>query len=113
MKLETIRAQLESLLSESRYMASHKDADEIFKKDQEALEEVLDILHDYELQTEQIRKDCDHFHTETRPYIRNGVWLCPKCGKRVQYNHTHCHWCGKKMGWDGSQQKGGKGRCRR
>ena len=27
----------------------------------------------------------------------------------VQYNHTHCHWCGKKMGWDGNQRKGGKG----
>ena len=25
------------------------------------------------------------------------------------YNHTHCHWCGKKMGWDGNQRKGGKG----
>ena len=113
MKIAEIRAQLESLLSESRYMASQKDADEIFMKDQKAIEETLDILHDYELQSEQIKKDCEHFHTEANPRMRNGVWLCPKCGKRVQYNHTHCHWCGKKMGWDGSQQKGGKGRCRR
>ena len=39
------------------------------------------------------------FCYEDKPVKRNNVWLCPKCGKRVQYNHTHCHWCGKKMGW--------------
>lgn len=26
-------------------------------------------------------------------------FACPRCGKRVAYRHTHCHWCGQKMTW--------------
>lgn len=47
MKAKDVKAQLESLLSESRYMASHKDSDDVFKSDAEAIEEALNILHDY------------------------------------------------------------------
>lgn len=106
MTLAEIRTELERLLLESRSIMN-------VNGNPKALEETLDILHDYELQSEQIRKDCEHFHTETKPDMRNGVWLCPSCGRRVQHNNTHCHWCGKKLGWDGSSQKGGRGRCRR
>lgn len=66
-----------------------------------ALEETLDILHDYELLSAQAKKDADYFHKEDRPVKQNGIWLCPGCHKRVAMHHTHCHWCGKKMGWHG------------
>ena len=99
MKAKDVKAQLESLLSESRYMASHKDSDDVFKSDAEAIEEALNILHDYELQAEQVKKDNEQFHVAAKPVRKNDIWLCPKCHKRVQIRYTHCHWCGKKMGW--------------
>lgn len=108
-----IRAQLESLLTESRYMESQKDADGIYTEDRKALEETLDILHDYELQAEHIRKESEHFRTEGKPGFRNGVWLCPVCGKRVWENNTHCRWCGKMLGWKSCPENGGGRRCRR
>ena len=78
-----------------------------------AAEELESTLQDYHDLATQYSVMMTTFCYEDRPIKRNNVWLCPKCGKRVQYNHTHCHWCGKKMGWDGNQQKGGKRRCRR
>ncbi len=108
MELAEIRGQLESLLSESRYMASCGDPDGIFREGEKALEETLDMLHDYELQAGQIKKDAGHFHTDARPRFINGVWLCPACSRRVGRNNTYCHWCGKKLGWGISPQRGGK-----
>lgn len=83
------------------------------KLQENAAEELESTLQDYHDLAAQYSDMMTAFCYEDRPVRRNNVWLCPKCGKRVQYNHTHCHWCGKKMGWDGSQRKGGKGRCRR
>ena len=99
MTAESVKVQLESLLSESRYMTSFKDSDDVFQADAEALEEVLNILHDYELLSKRIGKDDEHFHIAAKPVLKDGIWLCPKCRKRVRMHHTYCHWCGKKMGW--------------
>lgn len=83
------------------------------KLQENAAEELESTLQDYHDLAAQYSDMMTAFCYEDRPVRRNNVWLCSKCGKRVQYNHTHCHWCGKKMGWDGSQRKGGKVRCRR
>lgn len=64
-----------------------------------AAEELESILQDYHDLAHQHSKMLADFCYEEKPVSRNGIWLCPKCGKRTQYNHTHCHWCGKKMGW--------------
>lgn len=34
------------------------------------------------------------------PEQRSGVYCCPACGKRIQYHHSYCHKCGKRVGWD-------------
>ncbi|UWD53100.1 MAG: uncharacterized protein family UPF0547 [Bacteriophage sp.] len=38
---------------------------------------------------------------EEAPVIKRGMdfYCCPACEKRTSRNHTHCHWCGKKLGW--------------
>ena len=40
-------------------------------------------------------------NTKEAPVIKRGMdfYCCPACGKRTSRNHTHCHWCGKKLGW--------------
>ena len=42
-----------------------------------------------------------HYETMAKPVHRSGVWCCPSCGKRIQYNHSFCHYCGKRIGWVG------------
>lgn len=64
-----------------------------------AAEELESTLQDYHDLAAQYSDMMTTFCYEEKPIMRNNVWLCPKCGKRVQHNHTHCHWCGKKMGW--------------
>lgn len=34
-----------------------------------------------------------------KPTHKDGVWHCPACNSRVQINHSHCHRCGKRLGW--------------
>lgn len=113
MELAEIRGQLESLLSESRYMASCGDPDGIFREDQKALGETLDILHDYELQAGQIKKDAKHFHMGAGPGFKNGVWVCPACSRRVGRDDKYCRQCGKKLGRYPGPKRGGKGRHRK
>lgn len=64
-----------------------------------AAEELASSLQDYHDLAQQYSDMMTRFCYEDKPVRRSGVWCCPKCGKQVQYNHTHCHWCGKKMGW--------------
>lgn len=70
-----------------------------------AAEELESTLQDYHDLAQQYGEMLTAFCYEEKPVFRNGVWLCPKCGKRIQYNHAHCHWCGKKMGWTGTRRK--------
>ena len=103
MTAENVKTQLKRLLSEFRYMYGQEDLDgtykEVLKADVEALEETLDILQDYEHQAKQARMDMKHFYTADKALKENGLRLCPKCKRQVRYNHTYCHWCGKKLGW--------------
>lgn len=70
------------------------------RPDADTITEAMDILADYEKIADQNGKMIVHFQKEEKPILsKNGVWCCPSCGKRVNYHHTHCHWCGKKMGW--------------
>ena len=60
----------------------------------------LDIEYDYKGQAKQLKDMILYFKTDERPVKRDGVWLCPACGKRISEWHSHCHCCGKKVGWD-------------
>lgn len=62
-------------------------------------EELDSALQDYRDLSQQYSDLMTKFCYAEKPVRRSGVWCCPACGKRVNYHHTHCHWCGKKMGW--------------
>lgn len=62
-------------------------------------EKNLDIEYDYNGQAKMIQKMLLHYETEDRPIRRDGVFLCPACGKRTSEWHSYCHICGKKLGW--------------
>lgn len=70
-----------------------------------AAEELESTLQDYHDLAQQYSSMLTDFCYEEKPVLRNGIWLCPKCGKRIQHNHTHCHWCGKKLGWAGIRKR--------
>lgn len=65
-----------------------------------AAEELASTLQDYHDLAQQYSNMLTKFSYADKPVQRSGVWCCPDCGKRIQYNHSHCHWCGKKVGWD-------------
>jgi hypothetical protein len=81
-------------------MARDKDNDEIWQQDVQALQEAMDIISDYEKVIEGINRLIQHYETKANPISRSGVWVCPECGRRVQYNHSYCHYCGKRMCWE-------------
>ena len=53
----------------------------------------------YEWIQEEVQELERKYRTEGSPIQKNKIWCCPDCGKRVQINHSHCHWCGKKISW--------------
>lgn len=59
----------------------------------------LDIIHEYRAlvrQGDELRQK----HTVAgKPFLKDGVWHCPDCNRRVAPNHSFCHRCGKKLGW--------------
>ncbi len=62
------------------------------------------VLHDYQSLAKQNAGMIERYCQSDKPESRSGVWCCPACGRRVAINNTHCHWCGKKMGWDRLQR---------
>lgn len=64
-----------------------------------AIKQAMDIIHDYNLSAKVLAQMQRKYCQANKPIRKNGVWCCPDCGRRVAFNHTHCHWCGKKMGW--------------
>ena len=117
MTVSEIISQLSSLKDNSESFAADPDADEIWKKDIEVLNEIIDIFHVLELEgitDAEILKDFIHdydltvaankeynrkFGTPERAYPKDDVWHCPECNHRVQINHSFCHWCGKRLAW--------------
>ena len=62
----------------------------------EELESTLQDYHDLAQQhSDLMMKVC----YEAKPIKKNGIWVCPDCGRKTAYNHSYCHWCGKKLGW--------------
>lgn len=101
MTYKEIMEQLESIRDHSKDMARGKDADEIWQKDVEALDEAIDIIADYEKAAAQTAELIERYEKPEMAIKRQaGIYTCPFCGKRTQVGHTHCHWCGKKLTWD-------------
>ena len=61
--------------------------------------DALDILHDYRLQAKQYAALQKKHLTAGKPFLKDGVWHCPDCNRRVPPNHSFCHRCGKKLRW--------------
>ena len=94
MEYKTIIEQLQSI----------KDGQNLADKDKEALDEAMDIVHDYGLATEQAKRLTEKYET-TKAVIQRGnggfdTWQCPTCHQFIGYGNEHCHWCGQKLGWD-------------
>lgn len=62
-------------------------------------EDALDILHDYRLQGKQYKALHSKHEIVGKPFLKDGVWHCPDCNRRVAPNHSFCHRCGRKLGW--------------
>lgn len=62
-------------------------------------EDALDILHDYRLQAKQGAALRQKHTVAGKPFLKDGVWHCPDCNRRVSPNHSFCHRCGKKLRW--------------
>jgi len=62
-------------------------------------EDAMDILHDYRLQAKQHKALHSKHEVAGKPFLKDGVWHCPDCNRRVAPNHSFCHRCGKKLGW--------------
>lgn len=65
-----------------------------------AAEELESSLQDYHDLAQQYSDMVTHYSYPAKPIRKSGVWVCPDCGRRVQYNHSYCHYCGKRVGWD-------------
>ena len=61
--------------------------------------EAMDILHDYRLQAKQDEALRQKHIIAGKPSLKDGVWHCPDCNRRVAPNHSFCHRCGKKLRW--------------
>ena len=59
----------------------------------------MDMLQDYRALAKQCRVMHLKFEVAAHPTHKDGVWHCPACNSRVATNHTHCHRCGKMLGW--------------
>lgn len=101
MTYKEIMNQIESIRDHCKDMARGKDADEIWQRDADALDEAMDIIADYEKATAQNTEMIQRYEMPEMATKRAaGLYTCPLCGKRTQIGHTHCHWCGKKLSWD-------------
>ncbi len=61
--------------------------------------DALDILHDYRLQAKENASLHSKHAVAGKPFLKDGVWHCPDCNRRVSPNHSFCHRCGKKLRW--------------
>ncbi len=91
--------QINNLLGCCREMAEREE-EPMWGEWAEALEEIQDILCDYDRQAEQIEvmiRKYEHADNLVRVNADPEYYLCPSCNHRVHPKHTHCHWCGKKV----------------
>lgn len=117
MSIDRILEQLSSLKDNSASFTSDPDSDhQIWRDDIAAieaatamisalqdegvcdLEALKDLIFDYNLANRQNKEMHRKFVVADKPIRKDGVFHCPECNHRVAPNHSHCHWCGKKLG---------------
>lgn len=62
-------------------------------------EDALNILRDYRLQCKQYASLQKKHAVAGKPFLKDSVWHCPDCNRRVSPNHSFCHRCGKRLRW--------------
>ena len=66
----------------------------------ETLDEIMDVLYDYEGATQQTAELIRKYETPAEPIERGlDFYQCPACSKRVARGHSRCHWCGQLIQW--------------
>ena len=66
------------------------------------IQEAMDIISDYEKVVADLNRMAQRYEiAKTARRADAGIYMCPECGKRTYYNHTHCHRCGQKLSWIG------------
>lgn len=98
MNYNEIMVQIESLQHHARHMRVKEPENPIWQQDVEALEEVKDMLHDYQQQGKQLQMMIRKYEKPSKP-IRSGrdLYICSECGHRVNPAHSHCHRCGNML----------------
>lgn len=90
--------QLRSMRQDSMIHAKEANADPIWQKDVDAIDEVLDILEDYDKQAGQIRILTIRYATPAHALKKgDGVYVCPVCGRYVTLKSNHCQRCGQML----------------
>ena len=104
MTINDIINQLGSLRASSAEFAKSDPENEIWQAALSGagctdLETTLDFLQDYNSLAKQYQTLHRKYEAPGKPTHKDGVWHCPACNSRVQINHSHCHRCGKRIGW--------------
>lgn len=118
--------QLMDLKAHCQSMIPKDEPDSIWHQDTKALSEAMEIikvlekykipasadelknvLHDYMALGKQNSQFIKQYRTPAKPKrdSKLGIYLCPTCNHRISENHSHCHWCGQRIG--------GYGKCRK
>lgn len=63
------------------------------------LDGVRDLIADYNAQAKTYQAMHKKYEVASKPIRKDGVLHCPECNHRVGPNHSHCHWCGQKLGY--------------
>jgi hypothetical protein len=116
MSMDRIIEQLAGMKDNSTSFASAADAQRIIQDDVTALEAsisimsalqdegiddvdgLMDLIFDYNGLVNQSRESRRKFEVAAKAVYKDGLWHCPECNHRVSPRHSHCHWCGKKLG---------------
>lgn len=64
----------------------------------ETIDEVLDILEDYDCQAEQIRLLTKKYETPRHAFRNShGFYVCPACNRRIALRNNYCWHCGQML----------------
>ena len=72
---------------------------ELQKEGIDDLDGVRDLISDYNAQAKTYQAMHKKYEVARKPIRKDGVLHCPECNHRVGPNHSHCHWCGQKLGY--------------
>ncbi len=81
------------------YEMSKEEKHASWQQDIQTLQEAMDIISDYEKTVADYNRMIQRYETPERAIRKSeDLYTCPHCGRRVNFNHSHCHYCGKKLG---------------